>query len=135
MSSDTPRDQAALVEFIESRMRTGFAWGKRANDCISFFGGAVLAMTGVDRLAPLPDWKSAASANRVLKRLGGLEAALDSVLTPVPVAHAARGDGALVRMGEGLAVMVVEGDSLVGPGLNGLVRLKRPAMLRAWSAT
>jgi len=134
MSSDQARDYAALLAFIESRMRTGFAWGKRANDCISFFGGAILAQTGVDRLAPLADWNSKAGALRVLKQLGGLEAAADSVLTSVAPSMAARGDGGLVRVASGLAIMVVEGDTLVGPGEAGLVRLPRAAMLRAWSA-
>jgi hypothetical protein len=134
MSSDQARDHDALVAFIESRMRTGFAWGKRANDCISFFGGAVLAQTGVDRLAALPDWTSPRGALRVLKRLGGLESAVDTVLTPIAPARAARGDGGLVRTATGLAVMVIEGETLVGPGEHGLIRLPRSVMLRSWSA-
>ena len=129
-----PRDTEALVAFIESRMRAPFAWGKGRNDCISFFGGAVLAQTGVNRLAALPNWTTQRGALRVLKGLGGLEAAIDSVLTPVAMAQAARGDGALVKTASGLAVMVIEGETLVGPGLDGTERLPRAAMIRAWSA-
>ncbi|KQZ31730.1 hypothetical protein [Caulobacter sp. Root1472] len=134
MSSEFVRDYAALVDLIEARMRAPFAWGKRANDCISFFGAAILAQTGVDRLAALPNWTSQRGALRVLKGLGGLQAAVDGVLTSVPLAQAARGDGGLVETATGQAVMVIEGATLVGPGPTGLVRLPRAAMLRAWSA-
>lgn len=135
MSTETARDYAALIALIEERMRTGFAWGRRANDCASFAGAAVKAQTGVDPLAGLPNWTSARGAASVLKRLGELEAVVDTILTPVPTALAARGDVALVEIATGRALMVVEGDTLVGPGLTGLERRPRSDMLRAWSAT
>lgn len=135
MSSNNARDAAALVAFIESRVRTGFAWGKDANDCVSFFGAAIEAQTGANPLADLGhSWTSARGAARVLRRYGGLSAAIDSKLTQIAPALAARGDGGLVETATGHAVMVVEGEYLVGPGPSGLARRPRRDMIRAWSA-
>ncbi len=110
-----------------------FAWGRRGNDCVSFTAGAVLALTGEDPLMNL-DWRSAAQAARLLKRWGGMEAAVSSRLQSIPLAHAHRGDVAAVAHAEhGLMLMVVEGATLVGPGESGLCRAPRERMLRAWS--
>lgn len=135
MSTETARDHAAMIALIEDRMRTGFAWGKGQNDCASFAGAAVQAQTGRDPLSALPAWTNAKGAARILKRRGGLTAVVDTLLSPIPVAMAARGDVALVETATGPALMVVEGDTLVGPAVAGLMRLPRSAMLRAWSAT
>lgn len=129
------RDHAALLALIATRMRAPLAWGRGANDCVSFAAAAVQAQTGVDPLAQVPNWRSARGAARVLRDLGGLAAAVDGVLTPVGTGRAARGDIALVEAPTGPALMVVEGETLIGPGPSGLVRLPRAAMLRAWSAT
>ena len=114
-----------------------FAWGREANDCVSFALGAVEAMTGrYDLYRAMPDWTSQRGARRALNRLGGLEAAVDGVLTPVPLAMAARGDVALVRFPgqDAEALMIVEGETLVGPGASGARRVRRVMMVRAWSA-
>jgi hypothetical protein len=131
MSTDRPRDYDAFVALLDARMRAPFAWGRRANDCVSFAGAAVLAQTGEDLLADLPDWTTAIGATRALKRVGGLVAAVDARLSPVPNALAQRGDVALI---DARTLMIIEGPTLVGPGASGLVRRPRADMIRAWSA-
>jgi hypothetical protein len=80
-------------------------------------------------------WYSEAGARRILKRLGGLEAALDARFRRIPPAQAMRGDIALVGYGPfGEGLMIVEGETLAGPGAHGIARLPRGRMLAAWSA-
>lgn len=107
-----------------------FEWGRKANDCVAFAGGAVRAQTGIDPLKGLR-WTSQRSAMRLLSRLGGLEAAVSSRLSPVAPALARRGDIAGVVENGKLLLMVVEGALLVGPGQR---RAPRAAMSLAWSA-
>lgn len=128
------RDHKALLGFIAERASMPFAWGSEANDCISYAAGAIKAQTGKNplRKAPRLRWKTEAGAGRVIGRHGGIEAAIDARMTPVRPTMAKRGDLALVRGVR--CVMVVEGDTLVGPGPNGEVRLPRAAMVKAWSA-
>ncbi|ATC34113.1 hypothetical protein CA606_18235 [Caulobacter vibrioides] len=128
------RDYEALHLFVASHMRTPFAWGE--HDCVTFAAGAVQALTGEDPLAVYRgQWRSAAEATRLIASLGGLEAAVGAVLTPVAPGHAQRGDVAGWRDLEGrLQLAIVEGDTLVGPGERGQERLPRSAMVLAWSA-
>lgn len=70
----------------------------------------------------------------MLAEIGGLAAAVDTVLSPIPLAMAARGDVVLVDGAEGPFLMVVEGLTLVGPGPLQLRRLPRAAMVQAWNA-
>lgn len=80
----------ALNDYIESRRKAVFCWG--AHDCILFAAGAIEVMTGANP-APKITWKDAKGAARVLKRYGGIEAALTGVLgEPIPIAMAGRGD-------------------------------------------
>lgn len=134
MSSEIARDYAALLELIEARMRAPLVWGKRENDCVSFQLAAVLAQTGVDRMGELPDWTTERGAKRVMASLGGLEAAVDGVLNPVPLALAKRGDVGLIEANRVRCLVTIEGDTVIGPGIDGLVRHPRTALLRAWSA-
>lgn len=127
------RDYNALVAYLDARMRAPFAWGRQANDCISFAAGAAQAQTGGDFLDGLPNWTTHRGALRVLKRFGGLEAAVSSRLQTIAPAQALRGDLGLVMAQTGPALMVIEGATLVGPGLQGAVRRPRADMLRAWS--
>lgn len=133
MAAPAARDHVALVALIEERMRTPLTWGKRANDCVSFAGAAALAQTGEDFLKALPDWNTQRGAVRVLKALGGLEAAVDGVLSPVPLAMAQRGDIGLVEIDGVASLMVIEGETLVGPGDAGQVRRPRSDLRKAWS--
>lgn len=128
------RDHNALVAYIGARMRAPFAWG--ANDCVTFAAGAVRAQTGRDPLGAIAArWSTARGAAHVLRKFGGMEAAVSSVLPPIAPAMAARGDvaGWLDAQGR-LQLAIVEGQTLVGPGEAGIVRLSRSAMVKAWSA-
>lgn len=129
------RDPMALIAYLDARAGMPFAWGRRANDCVSFAAGAVIAQTGRD---PLPDvdWTSERGALRVLKRTGGLEAMVNRCLRRTSPALAMRGDVAgVIDPGPiGLRLMIVEGAMLVGPGDSGLDRQPRAVMSIAWSA-
>ena len=128
------RDLDALITFLEGRARMPFAWGRSRNDCISFGLGAVKAQTGVDLLAGSGlRWNSALSAARVLDRLGGMDAAISARLAVIPVAMAHRGDVGVVQGVNGPLLVVVEGDTVVGPDLNGCQRLPRSALIKTWT--
>ena len=72
-------------------------------------------------------------ALRALARRGGLRAAVDGVLRRVARAKAQRGDVGLVRVDGREFLVVIEGDLVVAPGPEGLVRQARAALAYAWS--
>lgn len=129
------RDYPALIAVIAARRDRRFRW-RRGADCVSFAGACIAAQTGRDPLADLPSWRNLAEARAVLKAEGGLEAATDRRLARTAPALAQRGDIAgLPDPKFGIRLMVIEGDTLVGPGLRGAERLPRSAMVLAWSAS
>lgn len=148
MSSEAgDRDLLGLLRFLEERACMPFAFGRDGNDCVAFAGGAVEAQTGVDPLADL-QWSTIEEARALLKAEGGMRAALDRRFRRVPPAMAQRGDIAGVACasfvpaaagqpgrGFGTRLMVVEGDTLAGPGERGIRRMPRAAMAAAWSAS
>lgn len=128
------RDISALIAFIDSRQKVPHKWGRDNNDCVGFCLAAIEAQTG-QRIAPSLEWKTGRGAVGVLGRLGGLEAAIDKYLTRIPPALAKRGDiGGVADETFGIHPVVVEGETLVGPSDHGNRRLKRRAMITAWSA-
>lgn len=128
------RDVTALVAFIDGRHATPHAWGRRHNDCAGYALDAVHAQTGHARATRL-HWNNRAQALRVIARFGSLEAAFDHYFQRIPPALAQRGDIAGVPDATfGIHPMIVEGATLVGPGDDGNRRVKRAAMICAWSA-
>lgn len=130
------RDIQALVAFIESRHAIAHV-DDGSNDCISFAAGAVEAVTG-GKVQPLKGkrWNSLKAGLALLKKEGGVEAALDKRFVRVAPAHAHRGDLAgVVDPVLGMHPAVVEGATLVGPGPSGNVRLPRSEMVAAWDVT
>lgn len=126
------RDPAALIEAIETRSDRPFAW-RRGRDCVSFAAACVRAQTGIDPLAGLPRWRSLRAAKAAIEAEGGLEQALDARLPRIAPALARRGDIAGVPDELfGIRLLVVEGETLVGPGERGLERLPRGRMTMAW---
>lgn len=124
--------ETRLLDFIASRRAEPFAWG--TNDCATFAADAALAQTGVD---PMAEWRGYATefgAGRVLVDAGAetLADLVQRVLPECPVGMAQRGDIALVNDGNMAALMVVEGDTLVGPDVDGLKRVPRSLAARAW---
>ncbi len=129
------RDHIALIETIEARAGRGFRW-RRGRDCVSFAAACIHAQTGRDPLADVPRWRTRDEALAVVADEGGLEAAVDARLARVAPALALRGDIAgLPDPLLGVRLMVIEGETLVGPGARGLERLPRSQMTIAWSAT
>lgn len=128
------RDYDALLRFIAEREAVPHSFGKQRNDCVAYGAGAIRAQTGRAPLGRLR-WTTVRGAARVLKRLGGMEAAVSARLRPIAPAEAMRGDIAGIDDAQfGLRLMVVEGDTLVGPGAHGNKRQPRAAMIKAWSA-
>lgn len=127
------RDYTALVAAIDARADRPFGW-KNGRDCVSFAAACVKAQTGQSPLAGLPRWRSRAAAGAIAEAQGGLEAALDARFARVAPALAKRGDIAgLPDPLFGVRLMVIEGETLVGPGARGLERLPRSCMTLAWS--
>lgn len=127
------RDFTAWIGFIDGRMRAPLIWGW--HDCVAFSAAAAGALTGEDYFRPMAcNWTTEAGAARILKRRGGLKAATDKVLRRVARAKAHRGDIGLVVLGGRESLVVIEGDLVVGPGVEGgLVRLQRTDLVAAWS--
>lgn len=126
------RDLSSLAAYIAAREAVPFVWG--THDCVTFAAGAIAALTGADPLAGIARWQSLPDALHALDARGGLIAAVSSVLTPIPTAHAHRGDIGAVDGPDGPFLMVIEGVTLVGPGIAGLMRHRRDAMVASWSA-
>lgn len=127
------RDLAALGGFIASREAMPFEWGKARNDCAAYFNAAGIAQTGRDILSGI-SWATLRGARRVMKAHGGIEALADKRMRRIALSRAMRGDVAGVPDRDfGVTLMIVEGETLVGPGDDGNVRLPRSAMIAAWS--
>lgn len=128
------RDYEALHAYVASHMRTPFAWD--GHDCVTFCANGVRVQTGRDPLGEYRGcWKTARGATALLKRLGGMEAAVSLKLASIAPAMAQRGDVAGWRDPDGrIQLALVDGETLVGPGEHGLMRLPRSAMVCAWSA-
>lgn len=128
------RDPHALIAFLESRedWTFGYGPGAKVHDCARFFSAGIEAVTGVsplDRFASR--WTTEMGAARVLRRHGGMAAAVSEVMTEIPVTLAQRGDGGLTA---GDALVLIEGETVVGLNETGLYRLPRHALLMAWTA-
>lgn len=127
------RDPEALIAFLDDRQDWTFGYGQgdREHDCVRFVSAGIEAVTG---LAPLTlingTWATETGAARLLKRHGGLETAVDAVMTEIPRTLAQRGDCGLTA---GNALVLVEGATLVGVTERGLYRLPRHALLKAWT--
>lgn len=128
------RDYVALVAAIEARSAKPFRW-RRGRDCVGFSAACVEAQTGRDPLADLLSWRTRREALAVAEAQGGLESALDARFARVAPALAQRGDIAgLPDPLFGVRLMIIEGETLVGPGSKGLDRVHRSEMTVAWSA-
>lgn len=130
------RDFDAFIALLDARACTPFEWGPDKHDCFAFPGAAVEALTGDNPIARCGrSWSSARGAHAVLRRLGGVAAAVDTVLPRLESpAFAHRGDVGMVE-GDGRQMLVVfEGQTVVGAAPQGLFRLPRSAVTVAWSA-
>lgn len=120
---------------MTERAAEPFAWGSRRNDCVALAAQAVRAQFGVNPLSGLK-WTSVTGARRVLTAEGGIRKAMDRRFRRIAPAQALRGDIAGVADDVfGTRLLIVEGETLVGPGDRGLRRMPRSAMLVAWDAS
>lgn len=116
-----------LPEYLTTHLGEPFAWG--SHDCVLFVGRWIALATGIDPLADLPKWQSETQARRVIKKVGGLEKAMDARFKRIDPNFAKDGDVGLV----GDRLCLFSGAQLVGPGVGGLVHVKRIEALCAWS--
>lgn len=112
-----------LAQAVDRGGRAGWQWG--VHDCCTWTADVVAAMTGQDPLADIRGrWRTAAGAGRMLRRLGGLQAAVSARLgPPLPaLVLAQRGDVVLLHTPQGDALGVCAGAVVLAPGLQGLSR-------------
>lgn len=117
----------SLADYIAQHLSTPFKWG--INDCVSFAVGYMQQASG-RVLLPAKLWRTELQAARLIKRHGGLVAALDLHLTRLPHPNLAH-DGD-VAMAAGVVSLVV-GPHLVAPGKDGLVFKPRTEAEHAWT--
>lgn len=119
----TPDWPERLAAYLTEMRPRRYVLGR--HDCASFAAGAVRAITGADVL-PLR-WETPAEAVAVLRRLGGLQAAVRAVLPQLATpALAQRGDVLLIRapVADGRALRqwlaVADGQRWWSPSATGL---------------
>lgn len=115
-----------LPDYIAARLTIPFAWG--GQDCMGFALGWLSVVAGRDLLAPYRPWHDQRSAQRAIKKAGGLVTWFDANLTRIPPALARDGDVALVSK----TAYLFSGSQLVGPGKNGLIFISRMEAECAW---
>ncbi|MGI4848320.1 MAG: DUF6950 family protein [Janthinobacterium lividum] len=116
-----------LPEYIAANLERSFAW--RSHDCVTFAAGWVRVATGMDPIASLPAWKDERQALRVIKAVGGLEAAIGAQFPPIHPNAARDGDIGIYER----SVCIFSGAHLVAPGLSGLQFIDRTKAKCAWS--
>lgn len=127
-----------LAEVAAAAREAPFAWG--TNDCVMFAADVALAITGRDPGAP---WRgryaSEEEAQPLIEAHGGLDGlaafAMEMIGAPeiLPV-FAQRGDWALVDLGNEVACgVVLDGDRVGVPGMDGLRHTRLSRALRAWA--
>lgn len=127
------RNLPRLFACIEAQSAKPFDW-RGDRDCVAFMARCVKAQTGIDPRGDLR-WKSRREAYAIIVSEGNLMAAIDARFDRVAPAMAARGDIAAVLDDVfGIRLMIIEGETLVGPGEHGLERQPRAAMGIAWDA-
>lgn len=128
------RDLAAFFALIERRSHIAFDW-RNGRCCVAFMARSVKAQTGIDPRGNLK-WNSRRTALKVVAAEGGLIAAMDKRFDRVPPAMANRGDiAALPDRLFGIRLMMIEGETLIGPGKRGLERQPRGDMTIAWDTS
>lgn len=116
-----------LAEFLTANLGKKFQWGEW--DCVLFTGSWIALATGIDPLADLPKWTNEKQAWRIVKKLGGLEKAMDARFKRIAPNFAKDGDIALV----GDRLCIFSGSQIAGPGPVGIVYVKRTEAICAWS--
>lgn len=127
-----PGWQEALAKIFEGAHGKTFRWGR--HDCCQFVARAAAAVTGDDRRALFPRYRSKTGAESILAECGGFEGLLTRAFgESVPVARAGMGDVVLVDMGKnGLQPAVCMGLNSYAPGRYGLEHRATSSAVAAW---
>ena len=122
----------ALQNQISQFNEKPFAWG--THDCFTFAADCVLAMTGEDKMAKRRGkYKTELGANKMLKRLGGVEAAIASVLgEPLDPKLAQRGDVVCFVTPLGDAAGICLGSKIAAPGFEKIKFSPMTQARKAW---
>ena len=122
--------EKAYEELLAKAQRTPFGFGSQ--DCCTFPAKVIEARTGRNPLGTL-SWSSALEAERLLKSMGGLKAAVTACLgEPVAPLLARVGDPVMVMDGDREMLTVCHGTVLLAPGRDGLVPLPLDRGICAW---
>lgn len=122
--------EGRLSAYIVSKRDEPFAYG--TNDCCTFCGGAVEAVTGKDAMSEFRgQYKSLAGSVRALQQIGkgDLESTIDSKFPIIPISHTQRGDLAFFDGSVG----VIMGAFAWFVSDDGLERVPRSMWDKAWS--
>jgi len=123
-----------LVAEVHLCMRRPFVWG--AHDCALMAAGIVHAIAGVDHMNDLRGtYHTATGARRVLRRLGGLDAALTARMGAPrgDLNHAMRGDVVVIDTPLGRSAGICLGSESVFPSLTGAVFHPTRVCASVWS--
>lgn len=125
------------LEFhINASVHRVFRYG--AFDCCTFAADAILAMTGADIMWNLRNYSGAKAAKVLLKSLGGLEAAAESVarengMDEVHPIKAQRGDMVMLCGNRpAIGIVGLDGYWAVIPSTRGLYSVPLNLFARAW---
>ncbi|MGI4846941.1 MAG: DUF6950 family protein [Janthinobacterium lividum] len=116
-----------LPEYIAANLERPFAW--RSHDCVTFASGWVQAATGMNPIASLPAWKDERQALRVIRAVGGIEAAIGTRFKSIHPNAARDGDIGIYER----SVCIFSGAHVVAPGIDGLQFIDRTRAKCAWS--
>lgn len=133
-----PNWEEKLGKYIASMERKDFRYG--VLDCCRFAAGAVEAIAGKNLMEEVPRYFGVQEARRLLKSLGGLEMAAETItlgfgLREVEPLKAQRGDMVLAYLASGrpcMGVVSPNGWHCIFPALHGLARIPLRECARAW---
>ncbi len=119
-----------FAAYLHERKDVPFEWG--ANDCATFMFGAVGAITGQEMREVT--WSNAMEAMRVLEDGGGLGPAICSPLGRPSQnwREIRRGDVAIIDQDGRPAICVCTGQTLCGPGEQGLEHVPLDRAINVW---
>ena len=121
----------ALHAFCAAHRAQPFAWG--SNDCALFASDWVLAATGTDPAAAFRGYRTAQEAARLVSEHGGLAAIATAALgPPIRAMYAITGDIVLVDLDGRETLGVCNGQTVLGPGPDGLAVGTIDLALQAW---
>lgn len=125
--------QLEFAKCVAENQSKPFVWGE--HDCVLWAANAVLAITGFDAAEGFRDtYSGALGAAKLLKDFGGMEALVTTKLEREPThpAFANVGDVLMVLQDGNPMLAVCNGETMLAPGLEGLVALPTLSAVKAW---